>query len=380
MIDGFNEQYPNVNVKYTSGGDNLAPLLSTAVEGGNPPDIAAIGQPGLMARLREEGRDQADRRSARARSSTTSARTWRTRRRRRHAVRRHVQGRQQIDRLVQRRVVRRGRRRAARDLGRAPRGRAHAEGAGITPYSVGVDVRLADHRPLREHLPPAGRPREVRPAGDARDPVDRPVGEGRARRSMADIVGDVGQHGRRHRRRARRPRCRTRSTKVFTDQPEAAMVVDRRLRPGRAPRRRSSRRRATTSSPSRRSRAPSPSVVGGGDIFVEVQGHARRPTRSSSTSTTPEAAEIWAKRGGFSSPNKNLDGERLPGRDHADDAAPRWRARRRSASTCPTSQPAAFGGTPGQGLLKEFTDFVANPNDIDGITQQMEAAATKAFG
>ena len=40
VIDGFNELYPNVNVKYTSGGDNLAPLLSTAVEGGNPPDIA----------------------------------------------------------------------------------------------------------------------------------------------------------------------------------------------------------------------------------------------------------------------------------------------------------------------------------------------------
>jgi alpha-glucoside transport system substrate-binding protein len=48
VIDGFNELYPNVNVKYTSGGDNLAPLLSTAVEGGNPPDIAAVGQPGLM--------------------------------------------------------------------------------------------------------------------------------------------------------------------------------------------------------------------------------------------------------------------------------------------------------------------------------------------
>src|SRR5215211_9420933 len=49
VIDGFKEQYPNVNVKYTSGGDNLAPLLSTAVAGGKPPDIAALGQPGLVA-------------------------------------------------------------------------------------------------------------------------------------------------------------------------------------------------------------------------------------------------------------------------------------------------------------------------------------------
>ena len=49
VIDAFNELYPNVSVKYTSGGDNLAPLLSTAVQGGNPPDIACIAQPGLMA-------------------------------------------------------------------------------------------------------------------------------------------------------------------------------------------------------------------------------------------------------------------------------------------------------------------------------------------
>ncbi len=55
VVDGFNESFPNVNVTYTSGGDNLAPLLSTAVEGGNPPDIAAIGQPGLMADFAEQG-------------------------------------------------------------------------------------------------------------------------------------------------------------------------------------------------------------------------------------------------------------------------------------------------------------------------------------
>ncbi|MEX0850096.1 MAG: extracellular solute-binding protein, partial [Gaiellaceae bacterium] len=55
VIDGFTELYPNVSVSYTSGGDNLAPLLSTAVEGGNPPDIAAVGQPGLMAGFAEQG-------------------------------------------------------------------------------------------------------------------------------------------------------------------------------------------------------------------------------------------------------------------------------------------------------------------------------------
>src|SRR5437764_3134202 len=55
VIDGFKQQYPKVSVKYTSGGDNLAPLLSTAVQGGNPPDIAALGQPGLVADFAKKG-------------------------------------------------------------------------------------------------------------------------------------------------------------------------------------------------------------------------------------------------------------------------------------------------------------------------------------
>ena len=55
MLAGFEEAYPNVDASYTSGGDNLGPLLSTAVEGGNPPDIAAVGQPGLMADFAEQG-------------------------------------------------------------------------------------------------------------------------------------------------------------------------------------------------------------------------------------------------------------------------------------------------------------------------------------
>jgi hypothetical protein len=43
-------------------------------------------------------------------------------------------------------------------------------------------------------------------------------------------------------------------------------------------------------------------------------------------------------------------------------------------------QPAEFGGTVGQGLFKLFQDFLANPDDVDGITQQMENAASQAFG
>jgi hypothetical protein len=43
-------------------------------------------------------------------------------------------------------------------------------------------------------------------------------------------------------------------------------------------------------------------------------------------------------------------------------------------------QPSEFGGTVGQGLFKLFQDFLKAPDDIDGITTKMEAAAAKAFG
>jgi alpha-glucoside transport system substrate-binding protein len=48
VIDGFTELYPNVTVNYTSAGDQLPTVLSTAVQGGNPPSVAVLPQPGLM--------------------------------------------------------------------------------------------------------------------------------------------------------------------------------------------------------------------------------------------------------------------------------------------------------------------------------------------
>src|SRR3954447_4017108 len=47
--------YPNVTVKYNSSGDNTPTVLSTAVQGGNPPDLAAVSQPGLMKDFQKKG-------------------------------------------------------------------------------------------------------------------------------------------------------------------------------------------------------------------------------------------------------------------------------------------------------------------------------------
>lgn len=55
VLDGFMESNPDVEVKYTSAGDELPTVLETAVEGGNPPDLAMLPQPGVVADFAARG-------------------------------------------------------------------------------------------------------------------------------------------------------------------------------------------------------------------------------------------------------------------------------------------------------------------------------------
>src|SRR4051812_47451902 len=54
VLKGFKDKYPNVTVKYKSAKDP-GQALSTAVQGGNPPDIAALPSPGLMKDFANRG-------------------------------------------------------------------------------------------------------------------------------------------------------------------------------------------------------------------------------------------------------------------------------------------------------------------------------------
>ena len=120
-----------------------------------------------------------------------------------------------------------------------------------------------------------------------------------------------------------------------------------------------------------------PAIVGGGDVAVmltdsEAAGELMKFLASA------EAAEIWAAEGGFTSPNKNVDSSVYP-----DDIA------RRSAEALVAAevfrfdlsdlQPAEFGGTPSQGMWKALQDFLADPSDPDATAQELERLAAEAF-
>jgi spermidine/putrescine-binding protein len=119
-------------------------------------------------------------------------------------------------------------------------------------------------------------------------------------------------------------------------------------------------------------------VIGGGDVAVLMKD-SKAGEAFIKYLATPQAGEIWAKQGGFSSPNKNV-----PLSDYPD---PLTRKSVQALTTSPLVRfdmsdqaPPAFGGTPGKGEWKDLQDFMANPSDIRGVQTSLEADAKKAYG
>jgi alpha-glucoside transport system substrate-binding protein len=375
VIDGFQELYPNVNVTYTSGGDNLAPLLSSAVEGGNPPDIAAVGQPGLMAQFAEQGAIQPidDLRDAIVDNFGESV-----------ADVGAVDG-------TQYGVMFKGANKATVWYNVAAFEEAGVEppetwdelvevsetlkAAGITPFSVGVDVGW----PITDlfenvYIRTAGPEMYDQLVNHEIPWTDESVTE--ALTVMQDIFGEPSNlaGGTETTLETDMP---TSVSKVFSENPEAAMVIIGDFAPG-----------VVSDNPLEPETGynvftfPSiegsgPAVVGGGDIFVQFRD---TPAADAFLEylTTAEAAEIWAERGGFSSPNKNLDTGVYPDEITRTTAGGLAEAEtfRFDGSDL---MPSALGGTPGQGFWKGMTDFVANPSNLDAVQQQLESAANQAY-
>ena len=120
-------------------------------------------------------------------------------------------------------------------------------------------------------------------------------------------------------------------------------------------------------------------VVGGGDVAVGF-------TDSEATMAllqwlaSPEAAEIWVQEGGFTSPNKNVDTSLYPddiSRGIAEGLIAAGDAFRFDMSD---QMPPEFGGTPGAGMWQDLTDFLSDPTSVQATMESLEADAAQAFG
>ena len=376
VLDGFTEQNPDVNVKYDAAGDELPTVLSTAVEGGNPPDLAAVPQPGLIADFVEQGALKpidfaSDTLEENFSEGTLDVST--------------VDGK------------RYGVLFKAANKSTAWYNVSLFEAAGVEPPETFEELQEA-----AETLKASGTPAYSIGAADGWTLTDlfeniyiRQAGPEKydqlakheipwtdpsvkdALETMAQVVGDSdniagGTSG------ALETDFPTSVQQVFKEDPEAAIVIEGDFVGSEIG-------NSTNAKPEQDFNVfdfPSvdgsePMVVGGGDTIVMFSDSPAAQALVEYLAT-PEAAEIWAERGGFSSANKNLDASIYP-----DELTRTTASAIAEAETfrfdMSDLQPARFGGTVGQGLWKLFQDFVRNPDSVDQTAQQMEQAAARAF-
>jgi alpha-glucoside transport system substrate-binding protein len=375
VLDGFEEANPDATVNYTSAGDQLPTQLSTAVEGGNPPDIAVLPQPGLMRDFAEQDALQPldfaeeDVRTNLGESAVelgsvdgtlygflfkaaNKSTVWYNTAAFEEA---EIEPPATWDEFLE----------AAKTLNQS----------GLPAYSIGgadgwTLTDLFENIYLRSAGPELYDQLSTHEIPWTHESVKEALTE------MAKILGDTenivgGKSG------ALQTDFPTSVTNVLAQEPKAAQVIEGDFVPGAVehglePETDFNVYAFPTIGDSEKY------VVGGGDTAVMFSDSPAAQALIRYLAS-PEAAQIWAERGGFASLAKDLDTSVYP------DAITQTTAGALSEAEVfrfdlSDLQPAAFGGTVGQGLFKLFQDFLQNPDDVDGIAQQMEDAAAKAFG
>ncbi|MBD0338382.1 MAG: extracellular solute-binding protein [Thermoleophilia bacterium] len=373
VLDGFTEQNAGVNVSY-QGAQDPGQVLSTAVEGGNPPDIAALPSPGLM-------RDFADRGAlqpidfARDAIADNFAESW--------------LDLGTVDGTLYGMFFKGANKstvwynvRAFEDAGVEPpedwegflENASTLQSSGVPAYSVGA----SDGWTLTDwfenvYLRMAGPEKYDQLTNHEIPWTDQSVKD--ALTELAKVFSDTqnvagGTSG------ALQTDFPTSVTQVFADPPKAAQVYEGDFVGGVIT-------AETNAEPQTdfnvydfpQINDSGPMVVGGGDVVVMFKDSPAARALIQYLAT-PEAAEIWAERGGFSSPNRNVDDGVYP-----DDIT------RQTATALAQAEvfrfdlsdltPSAFGG---DAMFSILQDWFRNPNDVDGAAQKLEDAAARAYG
>ncbi|HEX4814249.1 MAG TPA: ABC transporter substrate-binding protein [Nonomuraea sp.] len=119
-------------------------------------------------------------------------------------------------------------------------------------------------------------------------------------------------------------------------------------------------------------------VVLGGDVAVAMKDSPGAMALLQFLASK-EGGEIWAKLPGYLSPNKNVNPQNYPDeltRQLGQTIVSAGEAVRYDMSDL---APSAFGGTDGKGEWKVLQDFVRNPSDVKGAQEALEAEAKKAW-
>jgi ABC-type glycerol-3-phosphate transport system substrate-binding protein len=375
VLDGFKKANPDVKVSYKSTGDNTPTVLATAVAGGNPPDLAAVSQPGLVADFQKKG----------ALKNIDYAKAGLTQNypadiAKIGVIGGHVYGFlikgankstvwYNVEAFKNAGVKRVGTwaqfLKAAKTL----------KASGTPAFSIGGadGWTLTD---LFENI-------YLRSAGPAKydllskhkikwtdkSVVSALVTMGAVLQGSNVAGGTAG---------ALQTDFPTSVSNVFATAPKAAMVIEGDFVPGVV----------ATKNPlkpvSGYNVFPFP-IIGSAKNYVEGGGDMLMAFKDTPAIralvqylATGEAQTIWAKRGGYTAPAKTVAASAYPDAITRTTAAAVGKAKvfRFDLSDL---QPASFGGTVGQGEFKIFQDFLKSPGNAKGIAKQLEAAAAKAY-
>jgi alpha-glucoside transport system substrate-binding protein len=374
VIAAFNKKFPDVKVSYTSAGNNTPTVLATAIQGGHPPDIAEVAQPAFVRQLANKGslKPITFAKTAIAQNFGPGGVTLGTVNGTLYGLFFKASNKSTIWYSVS----------AFKNAGITPpktwpqllTAAKTLRASGTPAFSVGGSEgwTLTD---LFENV-------YLRTAGAAKydqltnhkikwtDPSVK-----KALTTMAQVLGDTsniagGTAG------ALQTGFPDSVNNVFSKPPKAAMVMEGDFVPGVA----TVKAKALTDYnmfPFPSINGSPPSVVTSGDTIIMLKDSPAARALITYLAS-PEASTIWAKRGGFTSPNK-----KVPLSAYSDPLA---KASAQALVSAKVSrfdlsdlEPPAFGATTGQGEFSLFQDFLKNPKNVNGIAAKLESAAAKAF-
>jgi alpha-glucoside transport system substrate-binding protein len=374
VISAFKKKNPGVTVKYKALGDNLPTVLSTAVAGGRPPEMADIAQPGLVKQFATRGVLKPIS-YARPTLAANFTQTWLklgTFNGKLYGFVFKASNKSTVWYSI-RAFRQAGVKPPATDAQLLARART-IRLSGIPPYSIGG----ADGWTLTDlfeniYLRQAGATKYAQLSAHKIKWTDKSVTA--ALVSMRQVIGNSadlvgGRSG------ALQTDFPTSVNNVFQNPPKGAMVLEGDFVPGVA----TVKARAGVDYdefPFPSINGSKPSVEIGGDTIVAFRDTPaiRAFVRFLATS---EAAAAWAKSGGFATGNTKLSPSVYPNAITRKTASA-ITAAKQVVFDMSDQQPSSFGATVGQGEWGIFQTFLSNPSNVSGVQRQLEAAATAAY-
>ena len=376
VLDAFAER-TGAKVTYTSGGDDIAAFIGSQIEGGTPPDVALLPQPGLLNDLAAQGALKPVSEKVEAAVDENYAEVWKTlgsvdgklygvwwKAANKSLIWYNVQAFEDAGADVPEtwedlqntmQVI--------ADSGVAPLSVGGADGWTLTDWFENVYLQVAGpenydkltrheipwtHETVKETLTILG---ELWGSENAIPGGPKGALQVKFEQSVVDVFGD---------------------------NPKAAMVFEGDFVAGVI----GSESNAVVGETAQFFKFPEikegsgNAVVGAGDVAVALSD-SKGAMGLLEFLATPEAAEIWAAEGGFISPNKNVNMDVYPDEPTREIAQALIDAGDNFRFDMSDLQPAAFGATVGKGMWKILQDFLADPTSVDKTAEALEAEASK---